>query len=151
VVGAAQFALAEAVLAVGAVLGGIFVHRLVAIVGKGRLLIGGFVFYGCALVALADAPTLTFAFIALSLMGVANVLFYVPNVTAAQQLTPPLLRARVIGARIALLNLSWLPVTAATGALADTVPAGILLAAAGVFTIFVAFVGAFVRVVREVP
>jgi len=83
--------------------------------------------------------------------GVANVVFYVPNVTLSQELTPPELRARVFGTRIALLNLSWLPVIVLSGALADAVSIPLLIAIAGLVTVVGAVVGAFIPIVRDVP
>jgi hypothetical protein len=78
------------------------------------------------------------------------VVFYVPNVTLSQEVTPPELRARVFGARIALLNLSWLPVIVLSGALADAVSIPLLIGVAGLVTIAGALVGAFIPIVRDV-
>ncbi|HTH70537.1 MAG TPA: hypothetical protein VL493_04600, partial [Candidatus Saccharimonadales bacterium] len=85
------------------------------------------------------------------LMGVANVIFVVPNITLSQEVTPPELRARVFGARIALLNLSWLPIIVISGALADRVDAGVLIGFAGAVTLATAlFAARFVPAVSEV-
>jgi hypothetical protein len=86
-----------------------------------------------------------------TITGVVNVVFYVPNVTLSQELTPPELRARVFGARIALLNLSWLPIIILSGALADAVGVSLLIAAAGLVTLAAAIVGTFIPIVRDVP
>ena len=85
------------------------------------------------------------------LMGVANVIFVVPNITISQEVTPPQLRARVFGARIALLNLTWLPIILVSGALADRIDSGILIGIAGAVTLGTAlFAARFVPAVSEV-
>ena len=72
-------------------------------------------------------------------------------VTLSQEVTPPELRARVFGARIALLNLSWLPIILISGALADRVDAGILIGVAGAVTLATAvFAARFLPAVSEV-
>jgi MFS family permease len=149
--GASEFGIAEAAIAVGAVASGLFVAPALVRVGKGRLLVAGFAIYGLVLIALALARSFDIAVVLFALGGVVNVLFYVPNVTISQELTPPDLRARVFGARIALLNLSWLPVIVLTGALADAVGVALLIAFAGALTFVGALVGALLPVVRDVP
>jgi hypothetical protein len=84
-------------------------------------------------------------------MGVGNVLFFVPNVTIMQQATPAEFRARVFGARIALTNVSWLPIVIASGALADVLPVAWLIGVAGLLTLTTAIAGAFLPVIRDVP
>ena len=149
--GASLFGVAEAAIAVGAVVGGVYLGPRLSHLPKGRLILGGFATYGVVLVALALAPTFELAVLLFVMGGVANVVFYVPNVTLSQELTPPELRARVFGTRIALLNLSWLPVIVLSGALADAVSIPLLIAIAGLVTVVGAVVGAFVPIVRDVP
>jgi MFS family permease len=150
-VGASQFGIAEGAIAVGAVASGLLVAPRLTRVAKGRLLLAGFGTYGVVLIALAVVPNFQLAIALFALGGVANVLFYVNNVTISQELTPPDLRARVFGARIALLNLSWLPVIVLSGALADAVGVSLLIAVAGAVTLVSAVIGAFIPIVRDVP
>jgi MFS family permease len=149
--GASEFGIAEGAIAAGAVASGLLIVPALTRIPKGRLLLVGFAIYGVVLVALAAAPTFEIAVVLFALGGVVNVLFYVSNVTISQELTPPDLRARVFGARIALLNLSWLPVIVASGALADLVSVPVLIAVAGVVTLACAIVGSFIPIVRDVP
>jgi DHA3 family macrolide efflux protein-like MFS transporter len=150
-VGASMFGIAEGAIAIGAVGSGILLAPRFGRFPKGRLLLMGFGIYGLLLVALALAPTFELAATLFTITGVVNVVFYVPNVTLSQELTPPELRARVFGARIALLNLSWLPIIILSGALADAVGVSLLIAAAGLVTLAAAVVGAFIPIVRDVP
>ena len=78
-------------------------------------------------------------------------LSFIPNVTIAQEITPPTYRARVFGARIALLNLTWLPVIFVSGALGDVIGVTPLIAIAGAVTLVTAIAGAFIPAVRDVP
>jgi MFS family permease len=148
--GASQFGIAEGAIAAGAVASGVFLAPQLTRLTKGRLLLIGFAIYGAVLIALAFAPTFEIAVVLFAIGGVVNVLFYVSNVTISQELTPPDLRARVFGARIALLNLSWLPVIVLSGALADAVGVSLLIAIAGAITLGTAVVGAFLPSIRDV-
>jgi predicted MFS family arabinose efflux permease len=148
--GASEFGIAEGAIAVGAVASSVLVAPQLNRFGKGRLLLVGFGVYGVVLVALALAPTFEVAVLLFVLGGMVNALFYVANVTLSQELTPPDLRARVFGARIALLNLTWLPVIVLSGALADVVGVAPLIAVAGAVTLATAIVGAFIPIVRDV-
>jgi MFS family permease len=148
--GASLFGLAEAAIALGAVVGGVYLGPWLNRFPKGRVILAGFAIYGLVLIALALAPTFEVAVVLFGLGGVANVVFYVPNVTLSQELAPAALRARVFGARIALLNLSWLPVIVISGALADSVSVPVLIAIAGLVTVVGAVAGSFVPTVRDV-
>lgn len=149
--GAQRFGIAEAALAAGAVAMGLIYARLAGHQRKGRLLILGWLGYGGALIGVSVAPTFELLLAALVLVGVMNVMFFVPNVTIAQELTPPAMRGRVFGARISLLNLSWLPMVLLAGALADLVDVSFLIGAAGAFTLFVALVATRIPAVADVP
>jgi MFS family permease len=149
--GASLFGITEAAIAVGAVIGGIYLGPRLGQLSKGRVLLGGFAIYGLVLIALAAAPSFELAAVLFMLGGIANVVFYVPNITLSQELAPPALRARVFGARIAMLNLTWLPVILISGALADVVSVPLLIAVAGAVTLAGALIGAFVPIVRDVP
>jgi MFS family permease len=148
--GASLFGVAEAAIAVGSVFGGVFIEPRLSRLPKGRLILGGFAIYGLVLIALGVAPSFELVVVLFLLGGVANVIFYVPNITLSQELAPPELRARVFGTRIALLNLSWLPVIVLSGALADAVSIPLLIGVAGLVTVIGAVVGAFVPIVRDV-
>lgn len=149
--GAQQFAATEAAIAVGAVITGLMYPSAFSTRRKGRLIVMGFAMYGLVLLLIAASPGFELTLALLVLAGSANVLFFVSNVTLSQEVTPPTLRARVFGARTALLHLTWLPMIAASGALAEGVAVQPLLAAAGAFTLAVAVVGAFFPSVRDVP
>ena len=151
VAGAALFGGAEAALAFGAVLGSAFFPRFMARYRKGHLLIVGFSAWGTIAALIAFAPNFTVALALFGLLGAANVIFYVPTVTVLQEATPSEIRARVFGARIALTNLSWLPLVLVSGVLGDAIGVDVLIALAGLATVLTATVAWFLPVVRDVP
>ena len=149
--GATLFGASEAAWAAGAIIAGMTLPDYLERGGKGRFLIGGFAAFGILLMLLGFAPSLLPALVIFFCLGAANIVFLVPNITISQEATPPELRARVAGARMALLNITWIPMFAISGALADQVDAGILIAVAGAFTLGIAGIGAFKPAVRDVP
>ena len=140
-IGAALFGIAEAAIAIGAVVGSVLLPRYAAGIRKGRLLVIGFATTGVVVVAIAFAPSFPVLVALFVILGIANVAFYVPNVTLLQEQTEPKARARVFGARIALVNLSWLPLIFLTGSLADIAGPSTLIAIAGTITVGTALVG----------
>jgi MFS family permease len=150
-IGAQQYGIAEAALATGAVAMGLAIVRHIGRMRKGRVLIAGWAAYGALLVALALAPTFEIVVCILVVTGAANVLFFVPNVTISQELTPTVMRARVFGARISLVSFSWLPITLGAGALAEVIDASLIIGAAGAFTFTVALIATRIRAVADVP
>ena len=148
--GASLFGTSEAAIAVGAVMAGVVLPEYVGRVGKGQLLIGGFAIYGALLVLLGLAPSFLPALVIFFCIGAANVTFLVPNITISIEATPSDLRARVVGVRIALLNLTWLPLVLVSGALGDILDVGLLISGAGLLTVITAFVGAQFPKIRDV-
>ena len=149
--GAVQFGASEAAIALGAVLASAVLPRFAPRLRKGELLIAGFFCWGVAVVLLAEAPTFGVALALFLVMGIANVLFFVPNMTLLQEVTPQDHRARVFGARIALTNLSWLPIVLITGVLGDVLPVAAVISFAGALTLATAVVGLLLPAVRDVP
>lgn len=147
--GAALFGGAEAALAFGAVLGSAFFPRFMARYRKGHLLIAGFAAWGTVAGLIAIAPNFTVALALFGLLGAANVIFYVPTVTILQEATPAEIRARVFGARIALTNLSWLPLVLVSGVLGDAIGVNVLIAVAGLVTVSTAVIASFIPAIRD--
>jgi len=149
--GAVLFGGAEAAIAFGAVLGSAFFPQYIARYRKGHLLIAGFAMWGTTAGLIAIAPNFTVALALFGLLGAANVLFFVPTVTILQEATPAELRARVFGARIALTNLSWLPLVLISGLLGDAIGVHVLIAFAGLVTVSTAVIASYVPAIRDVP
>lgn len=151
VTGAVLYGAAEAAIAFGSVLGSTLLPRYISGFRKGRLLIAGFAATGLVIALIALAPTIAVAMILFAVLGTVNVLFYVPNVTILQEGTPPEMTARVFGARIALVNLSWLPAILLGGVLSDAIGVDLLLVLAGLTMLCTALIGVFLPVIRDVP
>jgi MFS family permease len=149
-VGAVEYGVSEAAIAAGAVLGSAFLPTYAARIRKGQLLVIGFAATGTLVLLIALSYSFVVTVALFSLLGVANVAFYVPTVTILQEGTAPETRARVFGARIALTNLSWLPLILVGGALADVFGPALLIAVAGLVTLAAALVGSRVRAVHGV-
>lgn len=148
--GAVLFGGAEAAIAFGAVLGSAFLPRYIVRYPKGQLLIAGFATWGTLAGLIAVAPNFTVALVLFALLGAANVLFFVPTVTILQEATPQNVRARVFGARIALTNLSWLPLVFISGVLGDAIGVHVLIAIAGLVTVATAVIASYVPAIRDV-
>lgn len=149
--GAVLFGVAEAAIAAGAVIGSLVLPRLSRRIRKGRLVIAGFASCGASLVAAAYAPGYELLLVALVVTGFTNVLFFVPNMAILQEHAPVRSRGAVIGARISLLSLTWLPVALMAGGLADVADVAFLIAGAGAFTVVVALAAVRLPAVAEVP
>jgi MFS family permease len=149
-VGAVEYGISEAAIAAGAVLGSAVLPRYAARLRKGQLLVFGFAATGLLVLLIALSYSFAVTVALFAFLGVANVAFYVPTVTILQERTAPETRARVFGARIALTNLSWLPLIFVGGALADVFGPALLIAVAGSVTLAAALVGSRVRAVFEV-
>ena len=149
-VGAVEYGISEAAIAAGAVLASALLPRYATRVRKGKLLVIGFLATGVLMILIALSYSFAVTVTLFGMLGVANVAFYVPTVTLLQEKTASETRARVFGARIALTNLSWLPLIFVGGALADIFGPALLIAVAGGATVIAALVGSRVRAVFEV-
>ena len=148
--GAVLFGGSEAAIAVGAVVGSALLPGYLGRFRKGRVLITGFALTGVLIVAIALAPSYPIAVGLFAALGFTNVLFYVPTVTILQEFTPQEMTARVFGARIALTNLSWLPLILLGGYVGDLIGVDVLIAAAGTVTVAAALAAILVPAVRDV-
>jgi len=151
VAGAVLYAGSEAAIALGAVVGSAILPGYLSRVPKGRSLIVGFASTGLVIIAIAFAPSYGLAAVLFAILGFTNVLFFVPTVTILQEGTPQELTARVFGARIALTNLSWLPIIFLGGVIGDAIGVDVFLGIAGLITLSAALAASFVPAIRDVP
>ena len=144
-----NYALMEAAIAVGSLLGGFWVGALANRFRKGRLAVVGFLAFGLltGLVAFVDQPLIAFAVFAG--LGVANMIFVIANVTLFQQRTPQALMGRVVSIRHALVFGVMTLAMAVSGALAGVIgPQGVFLLA-GVVSTLAAVVGFLLPAMRD--
>ena len=149
--GAVLYAGSEAAIALGAVLGSALLTRYVSRFPKGTMVLVGFATTGVVVILIALAPNYSIAAGLFAVLGFTNVLFYVPTVTILQEATPQERIASVFGARIAITNLSWLPIIFLGGLIGDAIGVDVFLAIAGAVTLVTAIVASFIPVIRDVP
>lgn len=147
--GAVLYSGSEAAIAVGAAFGSAVLARYVSRLPKGPMLVVGFAAYGLGIIAIALAPTYAVALVLFALLGVSNVIFFVPTLTILQEATPQEMVGRVFGARSAITNLSWLPIIFLGGYVGDAIGVDHFLLFAGVVTLGTALTAAFVPRIRD--
>jgi len=95
----AAYAFLETGIGVGNLIGGFVIGMLGARIAKGRMVIGGYVVYGLAVVGLGLTSNLPLALGMAFAMGVSNMVFIIPTQTLFQERTPNDMIGRVVGFR----------------------------------------------------
>lgn len=113
--GAAGYALLEAAMGAGAVVGGLLVGRWGDRLPKGPAILAGVITMGLTDAALAAVADVRLAAGLLALGGAGNMLFVIPSVTLVQEATPPACLGRVLGLRDTLLTLAFVVANALAG------------------------------------
>lgn len=149
--GAWGFALMEAFLGLGAILGSILVGRLGSQYRKGRVILAGFGIFSLAKFFLGFADRLPLALSAVTLDGFGNMLFYIPSVTLVQALTPSEFRARIFSIRQALIQAGLTVSAALAGLVAELLGVQAVFLLAGTFVLAFTVAGYFVPSLRDAP
>ena len=126
----AVYALMEAGLGLGNLVGGFAVGLIGARLRKGRLVIVGYTVYGACIVILGLTGSIPAALGLAVGIGVANMIYVIPSQTLFQQRTPADMIGRVVGMRFSLVFAS---LSIAMGL------SGFLVAAFGVPAVLIAF------------
>ena len=119
--------------------------------GRGRLVIAGFVLMGLATVILGLAGSVPLALAAAFAVGLFNLVWLVPSQTLFGELVPGALMGRVIAIRSSIVFGAMTGAAAVCTLLADVVPAGTIFAALGAVTVLAGLAGALLPAVRDVP
>ncbi|MEX2548456.1 MAG: MFS transporter, partial [Chloroflexota bacterium] len=144
-----NFAAIETAIGVGNLVGGLAVGALGARLRKGWLVVGGFVAMGLATIVLGLTGNVAIALVAAAGMGIANLIFIIPTQTIFIETTPIELMGRVVAFRGSLVFGAMTLAMAISGILAESVPAGLVIAAFGVLTVFGGLIGALLPAVRD--
>ncbi|HWH37216.1 MAG TPA: MFS transporter [Candidatus Limnocylindrales bacterium] len=144
-----SYAAIETVIGVGNLIGGLAVGAIGARIGKGWLVVGGFVVMGLATIALGLTGNVALALVAALIMGAANLIFIVPTQTIFIERTPIELMGRVIAFRSSLVFGSMIAAMAISGLVAESVPVGLVIAASGALTAIAGLLGALLPAVRD--
>lgn len=145
----ASFAALETAIGVGNLIGGVAVGIVGARLGKGRMVLAGFAVMGLATVILGLTSNVLIALLAAGLGGIANLVYIIPSQTLFAELTPAGYMGRVVALRSTLVFGAMTGSMAASAALAEVVPVGVVLAASGMITVVAAGVGWFLPQVRD--
>jgi MFS family permease len=144
-----NYAVLEAVLGIGNLVGGIGVGLIGARLRKGRLIVAGFLAMGAAVVVLGATSSIVVAIAAVAVMGIANLVFIIPTQTLFAELTPTHLMGRVIAMRQTIVFGSLTGAMAAASVLAEFVYVGLVVALFGAITLAAGLMAALLPAVRE--
>jgi MFS transporter, DHA3 family, macrolide efflux protein len=143
-----SYAVIEAAMGVGNLVGGFVVGAIGARLRKGSLVITGFAVMGLATIALGLTSNELFAVFAAVFIGVFNLVYVIPSQTLFAERTPPGMMGRVVAIRSSIVMGALTGAMAVSAGLADSVDAGVIIAATGVLTVLSAIIAAWLPAVR---
>ena len=145
----ANYTLIEAAIGVGNLLGGLLVGAFGARVRKGRLIVGGMIAMGASIALLGATGNLFLAVAASLGYGVANLVYIIPTQTLFGELTPPGMMGRVVAFRSSLVFGALTLAMAVAGALAENLPAGLVITGFGLVTVGAGIVAGLLPAIRR--
>jgi MFS transporter, DHA3 family, macrolide efflux protein len=143
------YALMEAGLGLGNLVGGFVIGLLGPRLAKGRLVILGYAAYGACIVALGLTGNVAAALGLAVGNGIANMVFVIPSQTLFQQRTPGDMIGRVVGIRFSLVFASLSIAMAASGFLVNAFGVSTVLIAFGMSTALAGLAGLLVPALRD--
>jgi DHA3 family macrolide efflux protein-like MFS transporter len=144
-----SYAVIEAAIGVGNLIGGFVVGAIGARLRKGWLVISGFAVMGLATIALGLTSNELLAIVAAVVIGVFNLVYVIPSQVLFAERTPAGMMGRVVAIRSSIVMGALTGAMAVSAGLADTVDAGVIIAATGVLTVLSAVVAAWLPAVRD--
>ncbi len=144
-----NYAAIETAIGVGNLVGGLAVGALGARLRKGWLVVGGFLVMGLATVILGLTGNVLVALAASGVIGVANLVYIIPTQTIFIELTPIELMGRVVAFRSSLVFGAMTLAIGLSGIIAESVPAGLVIAGFGLLTVLGGLIGALLPAVRD--
>jgi MFS family permease len=145
-----SYAVLEAAIGVGNLLGGFVVGAIGARLRKGWMVITGFAVMGLATIALGLTSNELLAVGAAVVIGVFNLVYVIPSQTLFAERTPEGMMGRVVAIRSSIVMGALTGAMAVSSGLADQVDAGVIIAATGVLTVVAAIIAAWLPAVRDV-
>lgn len=144
-----SYAVIEAAIGVGNLVGGFVVGAAGARLRKGWLVITGFAVMGLATVVLGLTSNEFLAVGAAVVIGVFNLVYVIPSQTLFGELVPAGLMGRVIAIRGSIVMGSLTGAMAVSAVAADHVDAGVIIAFTGGLTVLAAGLAALLPAVRD--
>jgi len=145
-----SYAVIEAAIGLGNLVGGFVVGAIGARLRKGWLVISGFAVMGLATIALGLTSNELLAIGAAVVIGVFNLVYIIPSQTLFAERTPEGMMGRVVAIRSSIVMGALTGAMAVSAGLADHVDAGSIIAATGVLTVVAAGIAAWLPAVRDV-
>jgi predicted MFS family arabinose efflux permease len=144
-----SYAVIEAAIGVGNLVGGFVVGAIGARLRKGWLVITGFAVMGMATIVLGLTSNELLALGAAVVIGVFNLVYIIPSQTLFAERTPADMMGRVVAIRSSIVMGALTGAMAISAGLADQVDAGLIIAATGVLTVAAAALAAWLPAVRD--
>jgi DHA3 family macrolide efflux protein-like MFS transporter len=144
-----SYAVLEAAIGLGNLVGGFVIGAIGARFHKGWLVITGFAVMGLATIVLGLTSNELMAVGAAVVIGVFNLVYVIPSQTLFAERTPVGLMGRVVAIRSSIVMGALTGAMAVSSGLADSIDAGTIIAATGVLTVLAAVLAAWLPAVRD--
>ncbi len=144
-----SYAVIEAAIGLGNLVGGFVVGAVGARLRKGWLVVSGFLVMGLATIVLGLTSNELLAVVAAITIGIFNLVYVIPSQTLFAERTPEGLMGRVVAIRSSIVMGALTGAMAVSAVLADHVDAGLVIAVAGLLTVMAAGVAAALPAVRD--
>lgn len=144
-----SYAVIEAAIGLGNLVGGFVVGAIGARLRKGWLVVSGFLVMGLATIVLGLTSNEVLAVVAAITIGVFNLVYVIPSQTLFAERTPEGLMGRVIAIRSSIVMGALTGAMAVSAVLADHVDAGLVIAVTGLLSVLAAGVAAALPAVRD--
>ncbi len=144
-----NYAILEAAIGLGNLVGGFVIGAIGARLRKGWLVITGFAVMGLATIVLGLTSNELLAIGAAVVIGIFNLVYVIPSQTLFAERTPPGMMGRVVAIRSSIVMGALTGAMAVSAGLADLVDAGAIIAATGVLTVIAAVLAAWLPAVRD--
>jgi predicted MFS family arabinose efflux permease len=145
----ANYAAIETAIGIGNLVGGFAVGAIGGRLRKGPLIVGGMIAMGAGTVVLGLTGDVLIALVGAATLGVANLVFIIPTQTMFGEVVPIHLMGRVVAFRSSLVYGAMMGAMAVSGVLAETMGAGLVIAAFGAVTVAAGLISAVLPAVRD--
>ena len=145
-----SYAVIEAAIGLGNLVGGFVIGAIGARLRKGWLVITGFAVMGLATIVLGLTSNEALAVVAAIVIGIFNLVYVIPSQTLFAERTPEGMMGRVVAIRGSIVMGALTGAMAVSSGLAEFVDAGLIIAFTGVLTVAAAVVAAWLPAVRDV-
>jgi MFS family permease len=144
-----SYAVLEAAIGLGNLVGGFVVGAIGARLRKGWLIVIGFLVMGVATVVLGATSNEVLAVGAAVIIGVFNLVYVIPSQTLFAERTPAGMMGRVVAIRSSLVMGALTGAMAVSSGLAEHLDAGLIIAATGLLTVVAGGLAAAMPAVRD--